>query len=1577
MTIDITGIFNENEFYTHHYLSAILENDLKDLFAQWRQKEEEHGIPQPHTVLKGLRRDFFAALTQLEKEKKATQRLPVQRGFAVKLLEALGYPYHQQMTDLEGAGSIPLIGGIQRADGSPDLWIIESLALYGEETDPLEQTLVRIQYSEDDQTHASLLEIPFEELITRHVFGLSEPPRWVILVGFTQVLLLDRTKWHEKRLLRFDIREILDRRETSTLQAATALLHKDSICPKDGTPLLDTLDENSHKHAFSVSDDLKYSLRQAIELLGNEAIWSLRQSHDKVFKEDMAQQLSRECLRYMYRMLFLFYIEARPELEFLPDKSPAFRKGYSLESLRDLELVQLSTEESRNRYFLHESIQTLFHLLYDGFQPDNNDLFVRPDHGIFRITPLRSHLFNPENTPLLNRVKFRNFVLQEIIELMSLTRPKPGKKNRRGRISYAQLGINQLGAVYEALLSYQGFLAKTELFEVKKAKDTYDPLVTAYFVGPGDIQNYTEDERVYTADGSLMKYEKGTFIYRLAGRDREKSASYYTPEVLTQCLVKYALKELLKDKTADEILSLTMCEPAMGSAAFLNEAVNQLARAYLDLKQKEVEKAISREDYPREFQKVKMYIADNNVHGVDLNPVAVELAEVSLWLNTIYKGAYVPWFGMQLVCGNSLIGARRQVFTESLLKKGSRTDPSWLDEVPERVMPGEKRPSNRIYHFLLPDRGMAEYKDRVVKELAVVEIQTIKEWKTDFIKPFSKFEIQQLKTLSRAVDTLWERHARMQRDIDRRTTDPLDIFGQDFSDRHLKVTTTEAKDRIFRQEMFSTGVRDSSPYRRLKLVMDYWCALWFWPIEKADLLPTRAEFLFDLTLILEGNLFDVGGQIEEEQMELFPDTRPRQMSLDLKDTLGFVDVNRLCRDNPRLGLVQTLWDRYRFLHWELEFADLFEGRGGFDLVLGNPPWIRVEWKETGLMGEVDPIFVLRRYAPNMLNKVRQKTLEKYNLRGAYLNEYVYQDASQNYLTSLQNYPLMVGLKANLYKCFLPMTWSITKKNGISALLHPEGGYEDPNGGRLRSEIYPRLRYHFQFQNELKLFVDVHHHTKFSINIYSGGRETVNFINISNLFTSKTIDLCWNHDGNGEIIGIKDELNNWNIFGHKSRVINITEQELDLYSTLYDPEGTHELEARMPAIHAKSLQSVLKKMSIYSKKLQSIDGECFSTGMWNETYSQEDGLLSRNTNFPVDSSGWVISGPHFFIGNPYNKTPKGVCKKNSDYDCIDLNLLPLNYLPRSKYLPNFEEIDLKNKIPLVRWGDSNTSEKLKVTDFFRFINREMIGSTAERTFVSTIIPKGPGNLKSCVATCFQKSTDLIDFAGLCFSLPVDFFVKSTGLGHANVSLLKKLPITYHNSKTIDSLRIRVLLLVCLTQHYRQLWEDLWCESFRHFRWGKKDVRLNKNNILAPKWDIVVPLRTDYTRRQALLEIDVLSAMTLAMTLDELKTIYRVQFPVMRQYESDTWYDRNGRIVFTCSKGLPGVGFPRKKTKIDPIGWEDIRDMQSGNVSRTIMDDTQPGGPVERTITYEAPFDRCDREKDYEEVWGNFEKRFEKE
>ena len=115
--------------------------------------------------------------------------------------------------------------------------------------------------------------------------------------------------------------------------------------------------------------------------------------------------------------------------------------------------------------------------------------------------------------------------------------------------------------------------------------------------------------------------------------------------------------------------------------------------------------------------------------------------------------------------------------------------------------------------------------------------------------------------------------------------------------------------------------------------------------------------------------------------------------------------------------------------------------------------------------------------------------------------------------------------------------------------------------------------------------------------------------------------------------------------------------------------------------------------------------------------------------------------------------------------------------------------------------------------------------------------------------------------------------------------------------------------------------------------------------------------------------------MGLTLEELITIYRVQFPVMQQYEKETYYDLNGRIIFTTSKGLTGVGLPRKGNKKESIiGWEDVQTMTTGTLDIQIQDDTQPGGPITRTITYQAPFEKCDRVTDYRTAWAYFESKF---
>ena len=166
----------------------------------------------------------------------------------------------------------------------------------------------------------------------------------------------------------------------------------------------------------------------------------------------------------------MFYIEARPELGYVPiQKSEIYAKGYSLESLRDLELTQLNTPSARDGFFFDATLRRLFSLVGQGCGAAiQQSVLAGSVKEAFALAPLDSKLFDPDATPLLNQVRFPNHVWQRVIRLMSLSNGK-----RKGRVSYQLLSINQLGAVYEALLSYRGFFAPEDLYEVQpEAKKT-------------------------------------------------------------------------------------------------------------------------------------------------------------------------------------------------------------------------------------------------------------------------------------------------------------------------------------------------------------------------------------------------------------------------------------------------------------------------------------------------------------------------------------------------------------------------------------------------------------------------------------------------------------------------------------------------------------------------------------------------------------------------------------------------------------------------------------------------------------------------------------------------------------------------------------------------------------------------------------------------------------------------------------------------------------------------------------------------------------------------------------------------
>ena len=553
-----------------------------------------------------------------------------------------------------------------------------------------------------------------------------------------------------------------------------------------------------------------------------------------------------------------------------------------------------------------------------------------------------------------------------------------GATASRGRISYAQLGINQLGAVYEGLLTYSGFFAQERLYEVKPAgADPAKEDVQTYFITGDQLDRYEPDEFVYeeTPGGVRRRkqYERGRFIFRLAGRDREKSASYYTPEVLTRCVVKYSLKELLPGLTADEILKLTVCEPAMGSGAFINEALNQLADAYLERKQAELGERIPPDALPggtaegqglsgrqQRLRRRPQPHGGGAGHGLHL------------------AQHHLPRRARALVFGAAGRGQQPDRRTPpGLLGRRDAERRLHQSAPPTPCHSSQERPAGSVYHWLLPDKGMAAFdRDKVIKELAPEAVEAIKEWRKGFTKKISRDELKALQGLSERIDVLWAEHTRQRITLLARTHTDVAIWGQPPITSPQSPITPATKSAEL-AALFSP----TSAYRRLKLVMDYWCALWFWPINEAEQLPTRAQYLSDLDSILLSE--ETGFEVIAEQLALYdaidqPETAAgspagdesgqallgweergelRQRALgDLKVS----NVDELAAEIERLALVAGIAVQQRFHHWELVFAEVFAERGGFDLILGNPPWVKLSFDETGVFSEYEPLVVIRK-----------------------------------------------------------------------------------------------------------------------------------------------------------------------------------------------------------------------------------------------------------------------------------------------------------------------------------------------------------------------------------------------------------------------------------------------------------------------------------------------------------------------------------------------------------------------------------------------------------------------------------------
>ena len=436
-----------------------------------------------------------------------------------------------------------------------------------------------------------------------------------------------------------------------------------------GITFLDLVLTESQQYTVAVSDDLKNRVYDALRLLIDGFLKFPRNRFDRATPP--LDEIHTNSLILLYRVLFILYAESRG---LLPVENPDYAAGYSLAALAetihetldrgDLIIPTISDYWAR--------LRGLFMLINDGW-----------DH---LIPQYNGGLFNPVSHPFLEENELGNEALAGVIEL--LTRTEKGE-----RIAYRDLDVRHLGDIYEGLLEYQPQIATEDLIIVsKKGSETVAP------------KSSPDQEIAYPAGAVYLLTDKG---------ERKATGSYYTPDYIVRYIVENTLAPLCEGKTVHEILSLKVLDPATGSGHFLVGVVDYLAEELIT----HPDTAFMTEtaDAETELAYWRRRVVEACVYGVDLNPMAVELAKLSLWLHTVAKGEPLSFLDHHIRCGNSLIGAKIENLSNLPKLKKSRRKAGQSETQTEIPMefPFTDRVAIAIGHYLLIEETESRTADQI------------------------------------------------------------------------------------------------------------------------------------------------------------------------------------------------------------------------------------------------------------------------------------------------------------------------------------------------------------------------------------------------------------------------------------------------------------------------------------------------------------------------------------------------------------------------------------------------------------------------------------------------------------------------------------------------------------------------------------------------------------------------------------------------------------------------------------------------------------------------------------------------
>jgi hypothetical protein len=1141
------------------------------------------------------------------------------------------------------------------------------------------------------------------QALVQDYLNRSEQQLWGIVTnGYRLRLLRETPRTSRPAYLEFDLQSILEGSRFNEFAVFYRLCHRTRL-PRAGEDphrcLLEDYFQKSIEEGGRVRERLGKGVKEALEVLGTAF---LRHPENAALTERIqtgklaAAEYHRQLLRLVYRQLFLMVAEERhmivPEGPEADRRQRLYDRYYSLARLR--ERAEAVVERS--------PFSDLWIGLCQTFQLFNDV----PGENPLGIPPLNGDLFSYRAMPDLEGMRLPNHELLLAMRHLCLFR----EKGVQQRVNYSALDVEELGSVYESLLDFQ-------------------PAVE-------------------------QKPEGVTFELH-TGTERKSTGSYYTRPELVAELVESALVPVLEErvngaKTVEEkeraILNMKVCDSASGSGHFLLAAARRMGRELAKVRTGEEEPT------PKEFHLAVRDVISHCIYGVDVNPLAVDLCKLSLWLEGHWTGKPLSFLDHHIKCGNSLIG----VFDPEVLKQGIP------DEAFNPVTGDDKKAASAI-------------KKRNKKE---------RESPTRRL-PFERTPLGRLEDLAQHLGQLSEFAE----------NNPADV---------------KRKAELYRQ------IHESADSHHTQRAANFWTSAFF-----ASL------------------------------------TRPDDPAVPTTETLRqFIDTGTAY--GPMIGQAESLAAKHRFFHWFLEFPEVFS-KGGFDVVLGNPPWERIKLEEQEFFATKDLAIA---QAPN--KAARQKLIDLLSTTNLALSQEFEEakhdaEAGSKFARASGRYSLTAVGDVNTYALFADLSRQVMNPRGSVGVLLPTGIATDDTTKAFFSDVAAKglLARLTGFENEAFIFPAVHHSFKFCAFTLRGERaraEQADFAFFCRHFED-----------------IRDENRHFKLTQEDFRLLNPNTLTCPVFRTCADAELTKKIYQRVPVLINERTSENPWAIRFIAMFHMSNDSGTFKG-------APGDGLL------PLYEAKMMYHFDHRY------GTYEGATQAQ-----LNLGSLPQ---PSSQYkanpvfavVPRYwvskEAVDSR----LEQWNRDGTELLWKWGRNWLLGFRDITSAVVERTAIFSLLPRvGVGNNAPLVILDRDTPPFVCCLLGNVNSLTFDYVARQKIAGnHMNFFLLNQLPALapdYYLSADLQFITPHVLELVytasdikpfaddlwrdpevSLQQHIRSQWEENKAATGGHGLSPSELPQITKGGFPLPpfKWD-------EDRRARTRAELDAYYAHLYGFTRDELRYI----------------------------------------------------------------------------------------------------------